>query len=118
MKKLNLFIVFSIVLASCNFGTDKSTTPESSPADPEVVAEMEQQSLKPINDSLPIIGLLMYDGVLTTEVTATADVFTKPTPEGKQLINVITLLKTVQNWMYFLCRALMICTHKYTIQRS
>jgi transcriptional regulator GlxA family with amidase domain len=94
MKKLNLFIVFSIVLASCNFGTDKSTTPESSPADPEVVAEMEQQSLKPINDSLPIIGLLMYDGVLTTEVTATADVFTKPTPEGKQLFNVITIAET------------------------
>jgi transcriptional regulator GlxA family with amidase domain len=94
MKKLNLFIVFSIVLASCNFGTDKSTTPESSPADPEVVAEMEQQSLKPINDSLPIIGLLMYDGVLTTEVTASADVFTKPTPEGKQLFNVITIAET------------------------
>src|SRR5690606_9864943 len=94
MKKLSLFIVFSIVLASCNFGTDKSTTPESSPADPEVVAEMEQQSLKPINDSLPIIGLLMYDGVLTTEVTATADVFTKPTPEGKQLFNVITIAET------------------------
>ncbi len=94
MKKLSQFIVFSIVLASCNFGTDKSTTPESSPADPEVVAEMEQQSLKPINDSLPIIGLLMYDGVLTTEVTATADVFTKPTPEGKQLFNVITIAET------------------------
>jgi transcriptional regulator GlxA family with amidase domain len=94
MKKLSLFIVFSIVLASCNFGTDKSTTPESSPADPEVVAEMEQQSLKPINDSLPIIGLLMYDGVLTTEVTASADVFTKPTPEGKQLFNVITIAET------------------------
>ncbi len=34
----------------------------------------------------------MYDGVLTTEVTAAADVFTKPDGEGgKQLFNVVTI---------------------------
>jgi transcriptional regulator GlxA family with amidase domain len=36
----------------------------------------------------------MYNGVLTTEVTATADVFTKPTPDGKKLFNVITIAET------------------------
>ena len=95
MKKLCIsFIVLSLILISCNSGTDKSTSPESSPADSEIVAESEQQILKPINDSLPIIGLLMYNGVLTTEVTATADVFTKHTKDGKQLFNVITIAET------------------------
>ena len=36
----------------------------------------------------------MYNGVLTTEVTAAADVFTKPTQDGKQLFNVITIAET------------------------
>lgn len=88
-----LFATF-LLLVGCISNTDKSTGPEPSPADPEVVAEMEQQALKPINDSLPIIGLLMYNGVLTTEVTATMDVFSKPTEAGKQLFNVITIAET------------------------
>lgn len=50
--------------------------------------------LKPFVEGLPTIGLLMYNGVLTTEVTATADVFTKPTEDGKQLFNVITIAET------------------------
>ena len=36
----------------------------------------------------------MYNGVLTTEVTAAADVFTKATEDGKQLFNVITITET------------------------
>ncbi|MDC8000177.1 DJ-1/PfpI family protein [Aequorivita todarodis] len=95
MKKLSIpFIVLSLILVGCISNTDKSTGPESSPADPEVVAAMEREALKPLNDSLPIIGLLMYNGVLTTEVTATTDVFTKPTESGKQLFNVITIAET------------------------
>ncbi len=95
MKKLSIsFIIFSLTLVGCISSPDKSTGPESSPADPEVVAAAEKETLKPINDSLPIIGLLMYNGVLTTEVTATADVFTKHTEAGKQLFNVITIAET------------------------
>ena len=94
MKKLSiLFFALTFSLIGCNFNADKSTNPESSPAHPEV-SKTEQQILKPINDSLPIIGLLMYNGVLTTEVTATADVFTKHTEAGKQLFNVITIAET------------------------
>jgi transcriptional regulator GlxA family with amidase domain len=37
---------------------------------------------------------LMYHGVLTTEVTAAADVFTKLTEDGTQLFNVITIAET------------------------
>ena len=95
MKKLNFFLLaFLFTLVGCISNSDKSTNPESSPIDSEVVASSEQKSLKPINDSLPIIGLLMYNGVLTTEVTATADVFTKHSAAGKQLFNVITIAET------------------------
>ncbi len=52
--------------------------------------ELHEKSKKLIPD-LPIIGLLMYDDVLTTELTAPMDVFTKLTEDGKQLFNVITI---------------------------
>ncbi|WP_342663978.1 hypothetical protein [Aequorivita capsosiphonis] len=39
MKKLSIsLIVLSLILVSCFSNTDKSTGPEPSPADPEVVA--------------------------------------------------------------------------------
>lgn len=52
------------------------------------------QKLKKINPDLPIIGILMYDDVLTTELTAPIDVFTKLTEDGKQLFNVITIAES------------------------
>lgn len=52
------------------------------------------QKLKKLDPSLPIIGILMYDDVLTTELTAPIDVFTKLTEEGKQLFNVITIAES------------------------
>lgn len=94
MKSHYYFFIALLFFVGCITKPDKSTGPDSSPADTEVVAAAEQQLLKPINDSLPIIGLLMYNGVLTTEVTATADVFTKHTEAGKQLFNVITIAET------------------------
>ncbi|HET8803284.1 MAG TPA: DJ-1/PfpI family protein [Aequorivita sp.] len=94
MKTLSiLFLTLAFFLIGCNFNADKATNPESNPT-VTTISGTEQQTLKPIKDSLPIIGLLMYDGVLTTEVTATADVFTKHTEDGKQLFNVITIAET------------------------
>lgn len=52
------------------------------------------EKLKKLNTDLPTIGLLMYDKVLTTELTAPMDVFTKYTEDGKQLFNVITIAET------------------------
>ncbi|MEK6476914.1 DJ-1/PfpI family protein [Catalinimonas sp. 4WD22] len=49
---------------------------------------------KVLQKGLPVIGLLMYEGVLTTEVTAPLDVFAKPSEEGEQLFNVITIAPT------------------------
>lgn len=52
------------------------------------------EKLKELNSKLPIVGLLMYDKVLTTELTAPMDVFTKYNKDGKQLFNVITIAET------------------------
>lgn len=52
------------------------------------------EKLKKLNPELPVIGLLMYDDVLTTELTAPMDVFTKYTEDGQQLFNVITIAES------------------------
>lgn len=52
------------------------------------------KKIKTLNPDLPTIGVLMYDDVLTTELTAPIDVFTKLTEDGKQLFNVITIAES------------------------
>lgn len=52
--------------------------------------DAQPKHLKQLNIDLPTVGLLMYNGVLQSEVIATSDVFAKPTEDGKQLFNVIT----------------------------
>lgn len=84
MKKISLkLIALLIVFASCeaNNKVEKTTEKEE---------EVNNHS-KELNDSLPTIGLLVYSGVLTTEVTAAADVFTKLTADGKKLFNVVVI---------------------------
>lgn len=49
------------------------------------------KKIKKLNPNLPIIGLLMYDNVLITELTAPMDVFAKQSSDGKPLFNVITI---------------------------
>ncbi|MCC9642448.1 cupin domain-containing protein [Rhodopirellula sp. JC740] len=43
------------------------------------------------DESLPTIGVLLFDNVLMTEVTAPIDVFSKPSQDGKRLFNVVTV---------------------------
>jgi transcriptional regulator GlxA family with amidase domain len=52
------------------------------------------KKIKTLKPDLPTIGVLMYDDVLTTELTAPIDVFTKLTEDGKQLFNVITIAES------------------------
>ena len=52
------------------------------------------KKIKTLNPDIPTIGVLMYDDVLTTELTAPIDVFTKLTEDGKQLFNVITIAES------------------------
>lgn len=56
--------------------------------------KIKTAALKPIKQGLPIIGLLVFDGVLTTEVTAPLDVFSKHSEKGEQAFNVITIAET------------------------
>jgi transcriptional regulator GlxA family with amidase domain len=85
-------MIFATIICSCNTNNSK-TNPESQDANP-TQSDTLTQHLKPFKEGLPTIGLLMYSGVLTTEVTAAADVFTKPTEDGQQLFNVITIAET------------------------
>tara|TARA_R110002033_G_scaffold52713_3_gene100251 strand:- start:3406 stop:4161 length:756 start_codon:yes stop_codon:yes gene_type:complete len=87
-------MIFATILTSCN--TDKSKMKIESPE----ITKTEQKTdtltkhLKTFNPELPTIGLLMYNGVLQSEVIATSDVFAKPTEDGKQLFNVISIAET------------------------
>ncbi len=55
----------------------------------------QRKHLRPFDQNLPTVGILMYDGVLTTEVTAPADVFSKPDGEGgASLFNVVTVAQS------------------------
>ncbi len=86
-KLLLVATISSAILFSCNPNSSNSI---------QVVSPTDTltKHLKPFKAELPTIGLLMYNGVLTTEVTAAVDVFTKATQEGKQLFNVVTIAET------------------------
>ena len=84
--------IFATVLCSCDSDTSK-TNPDIQNVN-HTQTDTLTKHLKPFKEELPTIGLLMYNGVLTTEITAAADVFTKPTEDGKQLFNVITIAET------------------------
>lgn len=97
MKRLlfSMSVIIVIFMISCdskisrNISENKIETENNI----EVKSDTLTTHLKPFNKSLPTIGLLMYNGILTTEITATADVFAK-TENGKQLFNVITIAET------------------------
>ena len=63
---------------TCVIGTDAST------------------SAKVFDKKLPTIGVLVFDDVLMTEVTAPIDVFSKPSEAGKPLFNVILIARRLQ----------------------
>lgn len=47
------------------------------------------------DDSLPTVGILTFEGVLMTEVTAPIDVFSKSNSEGKKLFNVVLVARSI-----------------------
>tara|TARA_R110002020_G_scaffold274311_4_gene489427 strand:+ start:677 stop:1432 length:756 start_codon:yes stop_codon:yes gene_type:complete len=87
-------VILATILSSCN--SDKSKTVSSSPigTQSEIQKDTLTKHLKPFKSELPTIGLLMYNGVLQSEVIATSDVFSKPSADGNQLFNVITIAET------------------------
>lgn len=92
MKKFGtLILVCSIVLSSCNLNEKKAIVNSNTN---EVYVDTLTKHLKPFKAALPTIGLLIYNGVLQTEITAPSDVFAKPSQNGQQLFNVITIAQT------------------------
>ena len=51
-------------------------------------------SLQTKNDSIPVIGILAYEGVLMTEVTAPFDVFAKHSEDGKELFKIVIVAES------------------------
>lgn len=91
---MGFLILVIIALYGCSTPAASPLNDSNTSEVPSAPSDTHTAHLRPFVDSLPTIGLLMYNGVLTTEVTATADVFTKPAEAGEQLFNVITIAES------------------------
>ncbi len=89
-----LIIIFAAFLSGCN--TDKAKTQGENTESTQIDQKSDTltKHLKEFNPELPTIGLMMYNGVLQSEVIATSDIFAKPSVDGKQLFNVIAIAET------------------------
>ena len=87
-----------LILTGCDSPTPEQSSDETATATEEVVGDPTAVSkhIKSFREDLPTIGLLMYDGVLQSEVVAASDVFGKPTEAGDQLFNVVTIAQTTE----------------------
>lgn len=97
MKITNFLLTLFTLLIFVGCNTDKSksvTETKSEVPTTETQSDTLTKHLKPFNPELPTIGLLMYNGVLQSEVIATSDVFGKPSEDGKQLFNVVSIAET------------------------
>lgn len=93
IRSVITFTLLSTVFFGCNCNCDC----HECNANMEVHSELTDTLTKhqrPFDEGLPTIGLLMYNGVLQSEVVATSDVFAKPSEGGKQLFNVITIAES------------------------
>ena len=87
-------MIFATILVSCNSDKSKNKSENKNIKHTEKQTDTLTKHLKPFKSELPTIGLLMFNGVLQGEVIATSDVFGKPSKNGKQLFNVITIAQT------------------------
>tara|TARA_R110000822_G_C15291029_1_gene491061 strand:+ start:424 stop:1179 length:756 start_codon:yes stop_codon:yes gene_type:complete len=96
MKNINLIasLIFGIILFSCNKEKSKTSLEATHLSKTEKATDTLTKHIKPFKAELPTIGLLMYNGVLQSEVIATSDVFAKPSEAGEQLFNVISIAET------------------------
>lgn len=84
-----VLITLLFLTAACKEGSQPAVDNAPQKSSKEYNAEK-----KAIDESLPNIGLLVFEGVLTTEVTASMDVFAKHSQDGKLLFNVFTVAET------------------------
>lgn len=93
-KSIFTLLILTIINISCK--TDKKNVNDEKVIinQTEVKTDTLTKHIKPFNPELPTIGLLMYNGVLQSEIIATSDVFAKPTEDGRQLFNVVSIAET------------------------
>lgn len=95
MRTFGIMII--LIFVTVNIGCDTKKSANTDKGEINSTKKTEDtlaKHIKPFKDSLSTIGLLMYNGVLQSEVIASSDVFAKPTEEGKQIFNVITIAET------------------------
>ncbi|MFC0605324.1 DJ-1/PfpI family protein [Winogradskyella pulchriflava] len=92
--KIIIALILFVTTFSCNSNKSKTTANNQTNSIENTKTDTLTKHLKPFKSDLPTIGLLMFNGVLQSEVIATSDVFAKPSEGGKQLFNVITIAET------------------------
>ena len=92
----SIILCMTLILVGCTSNTSKNTEPAEVVDNTQMATDTLAKHLRPFKEGLPTIGLLMYEGVLQSEVIATSDVFAKPSEEGVQLFNVVTIAETDQ----------------------
>lgn len=119
-KMKNKFIILALLpffIAGCNFqegdsqkgdpvgdnSTDNLAVNHPKPASTTATIHLAMDGItyaienpKTLNPDLPTVGILMYDKVLQTEITAPIDVFAKSDEDGVPLFNVITIAENYE----------------------
>lgn len=84
-------LIFATIFMSCNSEKSKKNQENETSNNIEKEIAMEAKHVKSLKTELPTIGVLMYNGILQSEVVAVFDVFSKPSEDGKQLFNVVSI---------------------------
>lgn len=82
MKKYFLACIMLTVIVSCT--KEKSN---------QAIINQTTMNQKHINNNLPTIGILLFEGVIVNEVIAPLDVFSNTNADGEELFNVIMIAK-------------------------
>jgi transcriptional regulator GlxA family with amidase domain len=87
MKKTITLSILIMTFLSCSKQTKNNSENKTVSTD----SNQEKMIEKPIDQNLPTIGILIFEGVIINEVVAPLDVFSNPDTNGKHLFNVITI---------------------------
>jgi transcriptional regulator GlxA family with amidase domain len=104
MKTIATLLLLLIIVASGCESREVQQTANTDPPTQAAPTSTEGETCvinldtrrKTFNEDLPTIGVILFDDVLMTEVTAPIDVFSKPRESGIQLFNVVTVAETLQ----------------------
>lgn len=104
MKTIAILFAALIVLATgCNSRDAERTASAASPPQETSTSPQGETCVinldtrnKAFDRNLPTIGVILFNDVLMTEVTAPIDVFSKPREDGTKLFNVVTVAETLQ----------------------